>query len=143
MTDAAEQILRTAEGCTRKVIKDTRGILTIAIGCVVDPRIPSGGLCDAAIDAQFAFDSSAARARAAALPGFPALNQVQQGVLVSMCFQLGNLEWPDFRAAIARGDLAAAQAAGLDSDWARDETSVRAKWELGMLVSGQLVPYPI
>jgi lysozyme len=143
MSDAAEKIIRAAEGCTRKVIKDTRGILTIAIGAVVDPRIASSaGLCDAAIEAQFANDSAAARARAAAIPGVAALNDVRRGVLVSMCFQLGELEWPQFRAALARGDLVGAQAAGLDSDWAR-ETPTRAKWELAMLVSGQLTPYPV
>lgn len=144
MTDAAQQIIELAEGRRRKVYPDIRGIQTIAIGCVVDPKIASAaGLCDAAIDAQFAHDSATARARAAAIPGFSALNDVQQGVLVSMCFQLGSLQWPDFRAAIARGDLPAARAAGLDSEWAETETPVRARWELGMLVTGELAPYPV
>lgn len=144
MTDAAQQIIEAAEGRRRKAYPDTRGILTIGIGCVVDSKIASApGLCDAAIDAQFADDSAAARARAAAIPGYAALNPVQQGVLVSMCYQLGSLQWPQFRAAIARGDLVAAAAAGADSEWAKSETQTRAKWELGMLQSGELVPYPI
>lgn len=144
MTDAAQQIIQTAEGRSRLAKPDSRGFLTIAIGCMVDPRGPNPvGLCDEAIAAQFAHDSAAARARAAAIPGFAPLNDVQQGVIVSMCFQLGYLEWPDFRAALARGDLVAAQAAGLDSLWATTETAPRAKWELGMLVSGQLAPYPV
>lgn len=144
MSDPAEDIIRGAEGCTRKVIKDTRGIDTIAIGCVVDQNVKSAkGLCDAAIEAQFAFDSAIAREFAANLPGYAALNDVQQGVIVSMCFQLGTLAaWPKFKAALAVGDLQGAQAAGLNSDWA-SETPVRAKWELGMLRTGVLVPYPV
>lgn len=144
MTDAAEQIIQAAEGRTRFVIKDIRGYETIAIGCCVDSKVPGArGLCDAAIAAQFDFDSAQARARAAAIPGFTPLNEVQQGVIVSMCFQLGELEWPDFRTALARGDLDAAAIAGADSLWAKSETKVRAAWELGMLRTGIFVPYPI
>ncbi len=145
MSDPAQQIIEAAEGRTRLVIKDTRGYDTIAIGCCVDPKVKGArGLCDAAIDAQFAYDSAAARARAAAIPGYEKLNPVQQGVIVSMCFQLGNLEWPDFRKAIAAGDMIAAEAAGLNSEWASaSETPVRAKWELGMLRTGVFVPYPL
>lgn len=143
MTDPAQAIIQEAEGRSAYSKPDTRGFQTIGIGCCVDARVPGAkGLCAAAIDVQFAFDSAAARMRAAAIPGYLKLNPVQQGVLISMCFQLGYLQWPAFRAAIAKGDLAAAAAAGLDSEWARTETPVRAAWEMGMLQSGQLAPYP-
>lgn len=144
MTDAAQQIIQLAEGRSRLAKPDTRGFLTIAIGCMVDPHGPNPyGLCDAAIDAQFSYDSLIARERAAAIPGFAALNDVQKGVVVSMCFQLGTLaEWPKFRAALAVGDLQGAEAAGLNSDWFH-ETPVRAKWELGMLRTGVFAPYPV
>jgi GH24 family phage-related lysozyme (muramidase) len=147
MTDAAEQIIRAAEGCSRLVIRDTRGYQTIAIGCCVDPKVKGArGLCDAAIQAQFEFDSAEASSRAAAIPGYAALSDVQKGVIESMCFQLGTLaDWPQFRAALAVGDLQGCQAAGMASEWATSEergSPVRAKWELGMLRTGVFVPYP-
>lgn len=143
MSDLAEQLIGEEEGRERCVYPDTEGYATIGIGCLVDKRKAGAGLCDAAIDAQFAHDSAVARADAAALPGLDRLNDVQRAVLVSMCFQLGNLhDWPHFRNALAAGDIPGAVQAGMDSDWYRDPvkgTPKRAKRELQMLASGQWV----
>jgi lysozyme len=136
MTDLAQTLIESEEGRRRTVYKDNLGYDTIGIGCLVDSRVAGAGLCDAAIDAQFSYNSAQARTDAAALPGFAACNDVRQAVLISMCFQLGSLhDWPNFRAAIAAGDYIAAQAAGLASKWA-SETPERATRELLMLRTG-------
>lgn len=91
--------------------------------------------------AQDAHDSAAARAIAAQFPHFAELNDVRQAVLISMAFQLGAkpLHWPHFMAALEARDYEAAAAAGMDSDWARDQTPRRAGREMTMLSSGQWV----
>jgi len=140
MTDLAQTLIEESEGRTNTVIKDTLGYDTIGIGCCVDARVRGCGLCDEAIDVQFAHDSKTAREEAADLPGFQRCNDVRQAVLVSMCFQLGDLrDWPKFKAALAMGDYTAAAAAGLDSEWARTETPARAKREMAMLESGSWI----
>lgn len=142
MSDLAEKMLDVAEGIKRTVYPDSRGFWTIARGCLVDARVQGAGLCDAAIAAQSAHDSQAARALAIQLAGYDDCNDVQRAVLISMCFQLGSLEhWPDFKAALAQKDFACAAAAGMQSAWAH-QTPVRAKWEMQMLASGQWMEYP-
>lgn len=140
MSDLAEALIAEEEGREPCVYVDTEGYSSIAIGCLVDKRVKGAGLCDAAIDAQFAHDSARARADAAALPGFSYANDVRQAVLISMCFQLGNLhDWPNFRKAVAIGDWEAAVTAGMDSEWYKVQTPERAKRELQMLASGQWI----
>jgi len=137
----AEQLIGEEEGRKATVYPDSRGFQTIAIGCLVDPRVPGAGLCDAAIDAQFAHDSAQALVDAKLFPGYAQMNEVRQAVLESMCFQMGTapLHWPNFHAALVAGDMQAAAAAGLDSDWARIETPIRAKREMAMLASGMWI----
>lgn len=140
MSNLAEQLIAEEEGREPCAYPDTQGFMTIAIGCLVDKRVKGAGLCDAAIDAQFAHDSAQARADASALAGFVYANDIRQAVLISMCFQLGNLhDWPNFRKAVAVGDWEAAVTAGMDSAWYKTQTPERAKRELGMLASGQWI----
>jgi GH24 family phage-related lysozyme (muramidase) len=137
MSDLIVKLLSEEEGRSATVYMDTQKLWTIGVGCLVDARIRGAGLCDAAIDAQFAHDSIQARNDAEALPGFLRCNDVRQTVLVSMCFQLGDLHgWPDFKGALAMDDYEAAAAAGMDSEWARTQTPVRAKREMDMLRTG-------
>jgi len=137
VTDLAEALIGEEEGRERCVYLDSRNLSTIGIGCLVDKSIPGAGLCDEAIDVQFAHDSARARKDAAALPGFQRCNEVRQAVLVSMCFQLGSLrDWPRFRAALALGDYNMAAQEGLDSTWAK-QTPNRARRQMTMLASGQ------
>lgn len=136
MTDLAQTLIEDEEGRRSHVYPDSRGYWTIGIGCLVDERTASAGLCDEAINAQFAHDSAAAREWAAALPGFAQLNDVQQAVLISMCFQLGSLhDWPNFKAALTLGNMDAVLAAGKASKW-YSETPQRAERELAMLKTG-------
>src|SRR5689334_6345101 len=98
MTNLAERLIGEEEGRESCVYRDTRQLWTIGIGALVDPSVPGAGLCDEAIEAQFAHDSARAWRDAAALPGFQRCNDVRQAVLVSMCYQLGSLtSWPHFR----------------------------------------------
>lgn len=136
-----EVLIGEEEGRDPHVYRDSRGYLTIGIGCLVDPKIPSAGLCDAAITAQFEHDTTTARGLAAEFPGFAELNEVRQAALISMCFQLGSkpLGWPHFVAALKAGDFSAAAVAGRDSDWWRTETHKRAEREMTMLETGNWV----
>jgi GH24 family phage-related lysozyme (muramidase) len=140
VSDLAEALIAEEEGREPCAYADSLTYLTIGIGCLVDKRVKGAGLCDAAIDAQFEHDSAVARADASALPGFSYANEVRQAVLISMCFQLGNLhDWPNFRKAVAVGDWEAAVEAGMDSAWYKIQTPERAKRELQMLASGQWI----
>ena len=133
--DLAHQLVSEEEGRIAHVYKDSEGFWTIGVGCLVDAR-KGGGLCDEAIDVQLEHDMALARRRAAALVGFDSCNDVRQAVLVSMCFQLGDLAgWPYFRSALERGEYAAAAAHGLDSLWAK-QTPIRAQRQMNMLSTG-------
>lgn len=138
MNPLAEKLVGEEEGLSPTAYPDSRGFITIAIGCLVDKRIPGSGLCQAAIDAQFAHDSAQAAKDAALYPGYFQMNEVRQAVIFSMSFQMGTkpLHWPNFDAAIAACDWKAARVAGLDSEWAREETPKRAQREMYMLFSG-------
>lgn len=136
-----EQLIGEEEGRVAHVYPDSRGLLTIGIGCLVDPKIPGAGLCEAAIDAQFAHDSRTARDIAWQFPHFAELNEVRQAVLISMAFQLGNkpLHWTDFMNALTTRNYVAAAGAGRDSDWWRTQTPKRAEREMSMLALGSWV----
>lgn len=143
MIDYTEQLLDEEEGICPTVYPDTLGFWTIARGCLVDPKVPGSGLCPAAIAAQSQHDSATARSIAARFPHFSELNDVRQAVLISMAYQLTTkpLHWPNFMAALTARDYAKAAEAGLDSDWARDQTPKRAQRAMQMLASGQWVKH--
>ena len=139
MANLALQLLEEEEGISSHAYL-CRGLLHIGMGCLVDPSVPSDGLCQAAIDAQSFHDMEEATALAALLPGYFQCNDVRKAVLISMCFQIGDVAaWPNFRAALARTDYPGAAAAGMDSKWAREDSPLRAKREMQMLASGQWV----
>lgn len=139
MSDLAQQLVAEEEGRDPCAYPDTEGYLTIGIGALVDRRQPGAGLCDAAIDAQFAHNSAEARAIAARFPHYLELNDVRQAVLISLAFQLATkpLHWPDFIGALQARDYSRAAAAGRDSDWWRIQTHARAEREMRMLESGE------
>jgi GH24 family phage-related lysozyme (muramidase) len=143
MTDLAEQLVSEEEGKSRVVYFDSLKLLTIGIGCLVDPSIPGSGLCDEAITVQFAHDSMTARVIAARFPHYAELNEVRQAVLISMAFQLTTkpLHWPQFMAALEARDYPKAAEAGRDSDWWRTQTHTRAERAMTMLETGQWVEH--
>lgn len=143
MTDIIEQLIGEEESRSRTVYPDSRGYETIAIGCCVDRRVKGTGLCDAAIDAQFAHDRANADAVCARIPNFGTLGLYQQAALVSVAFQLGDqiLGWKHFMAGMSAKDVNAAGDALLDSDWARVQTPRRAAREVAMLQQNIWVPH--
>lgn len=143
MSEADEQLIGEEEGRKATVYPDSRGILTIGIGCVVDPKVRAAGLCDAAIDAQFAHDAATARHLATLFPRYTEHNAVRQAVLISMCFQMGAkpLGWKDFTAALEAKDYTRAATAGRDTEWWRTETPHRAEREMKMLDTGVWVSH--
>lgn len=143
MTDLLEQLLDDEEGpSSATVYNDNLGFATIARGVCIDKRVPGCGLSQRAIAVANEDETATAAALATRFPRFTEHNPVRQAVLASMCFQMGSkpLRWPHFMAALEALDYAAAEAAGLDSDWARTETPARAKREMGMLRTGVWVP---
>jgi GH24 family phage-related lysozyme (muramidase) len=142
VSDLAQTLISEEEGRDPCVYKDSLGYFSIAIGCLVDRSQLGAGLCDAAIDAQFAHDSATARSIAARFPYFDEMNEVRKAVMISMAFQLTTkpLHWPDFMAALGARDYVKAAAAGRDTDWWRVQTHTRAEREMRMLESGLWVP---
>ena len=144
MSGIVELLIGEEEGRSRTAYPDTsaRKLLTIGIGCVCDARVPGSGLCDAAISVQFEHDSKSARDIAASWPHFEEMSEVRQAVLISMAFQLGAKPrgWPHFMAALSNRDYMAAAVAGLDSDWAREQTSKRAHRQMQMLRTNLWIP---
>lgn len=141
--DQTEQLIGEEEGRKATVYADSRGIQTIGIGCVVDPKVPGAGLCDDAIDVQFDHDSVAARHLATLYPHFADLSPIRQAVIISLCFQMGTkpLGWTQFRGALERQDYAAAAAAGRQTLWAQQQTPKRAEREMRMLETDTWSPH--
>jgi lysozyme len=74
------------------------------------------------------------------VPVFVKLNDVRQAVLLSMSFQLGInfiYSFKDFMKAVAVQDWPAAAIAGLDSEWAREDTPERARRMMNWLERGE------
>jgi lysozyme len=141
VSDLAQTLISEEEGRDPCVYKDSLGYFSIAIGCLVDRSQLGAGLCDAAIDAQFAHDSATARSIAARFPYFDEMNEVRKAVMISMAFQLGTkpLHWPNFMAAMRERNYQKAAEEGLDSDWARVQTQQRATRQMTMLATGNWV----
>lgn len=150
MTDQALQLVSEEEGpSSAHVYPDSRGFWTIARGCLVDPRLISEGLCQAALDAQDAYSLDKAKGRAAALPGYENCSALRQAVLASMCYQLGDLSgWPHFRAALSAQDYSATADNMLyndvtnhtRSDWDK-QTSRRCEREAYMMRADTWLPH--
>jgi GH24 family phage-related lysozyme (muramidase) len=105
--DLSAKLVEEEEGESSPLVYfDSRGLATIARGCLVDPKAPhAAGLCDLARAAQDAHSLNSAKVLAAQLPGYFQCSDVRKAVLTSMCYQLGNLSgWPDFRTALSTGD---------------------------------------
>jgi len=113
------------EGRRNFPYKCSEGYLTIGIGRNLD----TNGLTDAEVDFLFATDYQQAVELAKSFHVYAGLNDMRQGVLVEMCFQMGRAgvaKFKNFLAAAERADFYAASAEMLDSKWAK-QTPKRAK----------------
>ena len=123
MTKTKDRI-REHEGCSRHPYRCTEGFLTIGVGRNLD-SVP---LSDDEVNLLFDNDYWRAYKGAETLHGFERLNEVRQGVLVEMVFQLGLHGVRKFRKfidAYMAEDWQAAHDEMLDSLWAR-QTPTRA-----------------
>ena len=130
------ETIKAEESFKAKAYRDSRGVLTIGYGTNLDIGItkPEGAfLLRSRIDTH-------RRDLARSWQPFdrPAAPRIVKDALTDMAYQLGVrgvLGFHHMLAALARGDLAGAVAAGMASDWYR-ETPKRAMRVLGALRGG-------
>jgi lysozyme len=130
-----ESILRTEEGKSLTLYKDTEGILTIGVGYNIQKR----GLPDDIVEELFRRDLMALRADASKLPEYAKLDVVRQGVLERMVFQMGVdgvMAFTNTRKCIAAQDWAGAAAGIRGSKWGRIQTPARANREANRMLRG-------
>jgi len=134
-----ESILRTEEGKSLKLYKDTRDIWTIGIGYNIQKR----GLPDDIVEELFRRDMMELKADATRIPEYEGLDLVRRGVIERMVFQLGVegvLAFVHFRAALKRQDWQGAYSEMLDSEWYLNRhgggTPARAKREANRILRG-------
>ena len=130
--------LKTDEGWSATVYRDTEGFETIGFGFLVDPR-RSGGMPREVGEywLRFLVDQLVPSLRRA-LPRFDVYPEPVQRALCNMSYQLGLSGLLGFRkmlAAIDRGDYAQAQREALDSRWAI-QTPNRARKVAALIASG-------
>lgn len=124
-----ESQLREDEGEKLHAYKDSEGYLTIGIGVLIDER-KGGGITRE--ESSYLFHNRLNKKRAeikAALPWFDTLDEVRQGVLLNMAFQMGTAGLLGFKQTLAHvkaGRWTAASVGMLDSKWAR-QTPERAE----------------
>lgn len=126
------ELIKRHEGLKLKPYKDSRGYLTIGYGRCLDTK----GISEDEAEILLKNDIGECRYNLEHnLSFFAALNDVRQGVLMDMCFNLGIaglLKFKNMLAAIERGEYDRAAAEMLDSTWA-DQVHDRAK-ELASLM---------
>lgn len=147
MSDVAKQLLTEEEGRKVQPYYDSKGLGTVGVGHLVDPRrvCPMPGEI---IDRLFEIDFDEKSLQAEQVPGFDRLNEVQKAVIVSMVFQMGMepfdgdgvKDFTKMLGALAKGDVKRAANEGRDSKWAKFDTPTRAERQMKMLESGLWVP---
>jgi len=124
-----EEQLRLDEGEKLSAYQDHLGFWTIGIGRLIDAR-KGGGITKE--ESSYLFQNDLKRKRdevRRALPWFDKLDEVRQGVLLNMAFQMGTqglLGFKNTLAMVEAGDYEAASRGMLNSLWAR-QTPNRAQ----------------
>lgn len=120
---------RREEGYRKSVYQDSKGLWTIGIGTLVDPKMNAGlSLEEAEWLATRRLEEKMVELDRA-LPWWRGLSDTRQRVLVSMAYQMGTmgvLGFQKFLAAARDGQHKAAAEEMLDSDWAREDSPNRA-----------------
>lgn len=122
--------LREDEGEKLTAYKDSLGFLTIGIGILIDERKPGAGITKE--ESTYLFQNRL-RAKTAelrkAFTWFDKLDEVRQGVLINMAFQMGVAGVIGFKntmSMVQQGDYEGAAKGMLNSLWAK-QTPNRAK----------------
>jgi len=122
--------LKGDEDVRSQVYKDSLGFFTIGVGRLVDDRKPGSGLRPVEIDFMLNNDvDDRINALQKALPWFQNLDDVRQGVLLNMAFQMGTdglLGFKNTLEMVRQGQYSQAADAMLQSKWAQ-QTPNRAK----------------
>lgn len=141
ISDITKQ-LRQDEGVKRTVYQDHLGYWTIGVGRLVDPSKPGAGLRDNEIDLMLRNDiMDRINQLSTRLPWFIKLDDVRQGVLINMAFQLGVeglLGFVTTLDLIAKGKYAEAANQMLKSKWAK-QTPERAARMAKQMITGKWV----
>lgn len=134
--------LKSDEGFRRTVYQDSLGYWTIGVGRLVDPSRPDSGLRDSEIEFMLRNDiEDRITALGKILPWFLDLDEVRQGVLVNMAFQLGIKGLMGFSTTlqmVAQGRYEDAAQQMLKSKWAA-QTPERAKRLAQQMKTGKWV----
>lgn len=141
ISDITKQ-LRQDEGVKRTVYQDHLGYWTIGVGRLVDPSKPGAGLRDNEIDLMLRNDiMDRINQLSTRLPWFVKLDDVRQGVLINMAFQLGVdglLGFVTTLDLISKGKYAEAANQMLKSKWAK-QTPERAARMAKQMITGKWV----
>lgn len=135
--DNGQKQIQDEEGRVPYVYKDSEGLWTIAVGCLIDQR--GGGLDDEEID--FLFNHRYAKKRAELLKAFPwvvGLSIARFDALMNMSYQLGVSGLSHFHnmmVALGSGDWDKAYTEAKDSLWAK-QTPERAERVATQLKTG-------
>jgi len=128
MNNITDQLKRD-EGICEHAYNDSLGFITIGCGRLIDSRKTSSGLRESEIDYLLNNDIEDRRFELGrSLKWFHELDDVRQGVLLNMAFQLGVnglLGFPKMLAAVQKGDWATAAVEMAASKWFR-QTPARA-----------------
>ena len=134
--------LNSDEGFRRTVYQDSLGYWTIGVGRLVDPSRPDSGLRDSEIEFMLRNDiEDRITALGKVLPWFLDLDEVRQGVLVNMAFQLGVKGLLGFSTTlqmVSKGHYEEAAVQMLKSKWAA-QTPERAKRLAQQMKTGKWV----
>lgn len=128
------------EGRRKHVYRDSLGFFTIGVGRLVDDRKPGSGLRDSEIDFMLMNDiEDRINELHVVLPWFQRLDDVRQGCLIAMSFQLGVeglLQFKRTLGLVKAGKYEEAADQMLLSLWAK-QTPARAKRMSEQMRTGQ------
>ena len=116
--------IKAHEGCRLRPYKDSEGILTVGYG----RNLESVPFSESEVDLMFSHDLKRAKTGAESIYVYEHLNEVRQGVLIEMVFQMGVTgvgKFKKFLSAALQCQWDVARDEMLDSKWAK-QTPARA-----------------
>lgn len=120
-----KSMIKRHEGVRNKPYKDSLGLWTVGVGHLIGdgkilPPDWDRTFSDDEVNALFEEDYAVHKKAAEQIPGFSDLNQVGQGALTDLTFNMGGKwykKWPNFTKSISEGDTAQAAKSLEDSKW--------------------------